>query len=614
MASERKGKVYESIVFALLSELVDDGVLSGPVHWDVKPQGMSINTDFTFGVNPDQPTMVMLLSHSGAAGNSHMKCWRNLGELVEAKTLLDQIPSVFALTFGAIKEDLAPIQDAAFDGYCWVTARPPTKYRAPHRWLASQPWAALLDLWVDSLVPVLPKKRLRADWARDLVSSLKPKERKATGVQSLRELLRDLLSRRNTQLAPVWSSLRARAVPSSIGARATHFKRGFGKLYLLEERYRRQALEGKREWRRASSHGGPIMLGVLRPRIGNLVDINPADREATFLVDRSHTSEVIALRDYRPPAGVDVLRAQSLAISNLEAMVNAVRQYRKQLVTPAGFLEALKEQYKDPCHLLTKASTAEDVWLFRVTCELLRVHLGNKRQSYGYATMVRDIRSELLDKSLPAWLLTEFGSDGRVFARSAEPIRRGLQDFLNRQPGARISNLQLGIVAWVLAKRLQTIADAAFSVIEKHLLEGWKSGVCEARYLSHRYLDPVGFLLSRVVPGFTDSKVASCFAQAGGVTSASAKMEVGIAGSTIINWQSATDQGRDHKKKELCGRAVALRYAWDGKTFRKRPGVSKLILVLDGLWDQEDIHALLRAGWDEIFYPDEMDRLVSLIS
>ena len=76
-----------------------------------------------------------------------------------------------------------------------------------------------------------------------------------------------------------------------------------------------------------------------------------------------------------------------------------------------------------------------------------------------------------------------------------------------------------------------------------------------------------------------------------------------------IVWQSCTDSGRDHKKKELCGRAPGLRYHWNGKGFVARPGIKKLVLLLDGTWRDEDLKALLRAGWDEIFYPDEMDRL-----
>ena len=98
-----------------------------------------------------------------------------------------------------------------------------------------------------------------------------------------------------------------------------------------------------------------------------------------------------------------------------------------------------------------------------------------------------------------------------------------------------------------------------------------------------------------------------------GIGGQAGRMDVGVVKSTLINWQSCTDSGRDHKKKELCGRAVGLRYHWNGKSFVRRPGIDKMILLLDGSWRDEDLKVLLRVGWDEMFYPDEMDRLIKSI-
>ena len=33
------------------------------------------------------------------------------------------------------------------------------------------------------------------------------------------------------------------------------------------------------------------------------------------------------------------------------------------------------------------------------------------------------------------------------------------------------------------------------------------------------------------------------------------------------------------------------------------------MLLLDGTWTQKDLDTLVRAGWDEIYYPDEIDKL-----
>jgi len=90
-------------------------------------------------------------------------------------------------------------------------------------------------------------------------------------------------------------------------------------------------------------------------------------------------------------------------------------------------------------------------------------------------------------------------------------------------------------------------------------------------------------------------------------------MDVGLANKTLINWQSAHDSHTNDKKKELCGRAAGLRYHWNGKSFVRRPGVEKLLLLLDGTWCDEDLKALLQSGWDDVFYPDEIDKLIKAI-
>jgi hypothetical protein len=122
-------------------------------------------------------------------------------------------------------------------------------------------------------------------------------------------------------------------------------------------------------------------------------------------------------------------------------------------------------------------------------------------------------------------------------------------------------------------------------------------------------------LIESKVSGCKLEKIRSCFGEKAELPGQATKTTVLRKGKTLINWQSVSDAGRDHKKKELCGRAVALRYSWDAtnKKFIKRPLVEKLLLVVDGTWRREDLLALARAGWDEIFYPDEMDKLVKAI-
>jgi hypothetical protein len=60
---------------------------------------------------------------------------------------------------------------------------------------------------------------------------------------------------------------------------------------------------------------------------------------------------------------------------------------------------------------------------------------------------------------------------------------------------------------------------------------------------------------------------------------------------------------------------MALRYCWDPsiQEFVPRPGVRKLILLVDGTWREGDLDALARAGWGVITHPNEIARRVEAV-
>ena len=87
-----------------------------------------------------------------------------------------------------------------------------------------------------------------------------------------------------------------------------------------------------------------------------------------------------------------------------------------------------------------------------------------------------------------------------------------------------------------------------------------------------------------------------------------------VSGSQgLICWKSVTDSGKDHKRKELSARARALRFQKKTEEFSINPNIEKLILVIDGTFNDEDLKVLYESGWDEIYYPDEMNELLASI-
>ena len=60
---------------------------------------------------------------------------------------------------------------------------------------------------------------------------------------------------------------------------------------------------------------------------------------------------------------------------------------------------------------------------------------------------------------------------------------------------------------------------------------------------------------------------------------------------------------------------MALRYSWGPRIqeFVPRPGVGKLILLVDGTWREGELDALARAGWGVITHPNEIAWLVEAV-
>ena len=167
----------------------------------------------------------------------------------------------------------------------------------------------------------------------------------------------------------------------------------------------------------------------------------------------------------------------------------------------------------------------------------------------------------------------------------------------------------------VLAAKMAALGPAALRRCARVLPEHVREELIENKLVSYRGVDPLLSLISSACPEGAVEHIKTSFAEAAGLAGQGGKTRVYRVGRALINWQSAYGSHTNDKKKELCGRAVGLRYAWDSaaQRFIKRPKVDTLILVLDGSWTQPKLDALIRAGWDEIFYADELEDLAAAV-
>ena len=189
--------------------------------------------------------------------------------------------------------------------------------------------------------------------------------------------------------------------------------------------------------------------------------------------------------------------------------------------------------------------------------------------------------------------------------------------FFSRTPGFTLPNGVLDFMSMVLSESLQPFSVESIDGLASEIEAKYVSKEFVAVLLAHRGFDPIGaLLLSRPeLAGAEDVRVRAAFAEHCGIRGSAASTGVLKISQTAIYWQTAHGSHTNDKRKELCGRAMAIRYQWDSRSnrFISRTGIDRLLLILDGTWTQSDMVALLRAGWDEIFYPDEMDKLVKAI-
>jgi hypothetical protein len=591
MAGERKGKTYEAIVKHALEVLAGRGSVVGSVFWNSKAAGMTVTPDFTIGPDSDHPSVVLLVTHSNSAGDSHKKGWRNLGELAECKLRLKTIPSVYAIVFDSlIKENLKKIGAAAFDGQLIV---------------GDQAYGPGLVRWIDANHPklVIDAQKKAAQIAR-LVE--KGDEALKYVFNPFLKDLENLLKKREVSLDSLWKSDRARPVANAPKARITSVRRGLSKLLIFEDLdlalriYRRERVPLSDVPQYAFD------LKLAGKSIGRASAVDHEIRGAVDLLTDSEIKEIISSFDIGKIGGWLTALRNAPHLAFVGAYV--VSEY-SNLCDPGILHERLNRLHADPWALIDRAKVPRNwppstVWLLEYLIELIKT-TSELANGYGYAQLARDVAdpngpAKSFEKDIRDFLLSPWGH---------------LSEWIHRVPKTQIPPKVIQSIARVLAARLRALSLSAAKGNQDGIAKGFVTNLLESKLCTYSGFDPLGLLLKSSVSEFVDIRVAGCFAEKAGLAGSAGVIHLGKVKSTLINWQSATDSGKDHKVKELCGRAVALRHMWEGarEQFVLRPGVRKLCLVLDGTWTQQDLDTLVRAGWDEIFYPDEIDKLVRAI-
>ena len=584
MAGERKGKAYEAVLKYCLDQIWSDQGRTDTIFWDTKPREMSIVPDFIFGDNISSPEVVLLVTHSGAAKKSSMKIWRNIGELLELKTLFDTSPRVFSISFeSVVYEQLKSTHEALFDGQLVI---------------GELPYGDSIQEWVEANISKFPTKN--SDKVVFVSEASKQDERLALALQSLRSSLAELLNQKNTSAAPIWTAERKRKKGKPPAARGTSFRRAISKLLIFE------SFDIARElyWGNGiSTRVNPpysVPLGLAQTHVKGVVGLDADIVSCAKMLDADLVEQVVAKAPREKLAPwIEQLRS----IHHWDFIASYIAERYHALCQPETLYSSLVELHEYPNALVTDQDPPlgwppKTVWLLDVLLEIIKIDTG-KASGFGYAQLGREV------------VAAGFGSKKDLTSADQFGGGFGLSAWLVRNKTSFKDELVRGM-AEVLSKRIKKVGLSKVNSIMRQMPALKSHRIIEDRLCCYSGFDPLLRIVQIGLPDVRKEIVQSCFAQRAGLDRAG-QMHVAKIGHTLIKCQSATAAGRDHKKKELCGRAVALRYAWDGERYRPRPGVKNLVLILDGAWRQDDIRSLVNSGWDHIFYADEMDALKKTI-
>jgi hypothetical protein len=584
MAGEQKGIAYEALTKLILDDLKKSGYFTGMIFWEERPEGMTINPDLTIGNDPNSPHTLILISHGGSAKESNRKYWRNCGELVEAKLFLPKAPKVVSLFFDAIiKPEIKKVAAETFDGELIVGDRP---------------YGEELQSWIDANLIRFPKDRdKKVEFLRE---SMRADSKLRKLYEQLRKDLEALLtSKISRHLKVLWSHERKRKRALSPVRKETYVRRGLSKLLIFEDIDLGLRLYSGIRVNQNELPAYVYDLGLASKAIGRA---QPTDTE---ILNAVSTVGVHKARKVLMGAPVEMLEGCLTNLRNAPHF-NLISQYVvdefNELCDAEKLKKALRLLHEKPESLVEKYEIPpnwppKSVWLFDFILQLLK-HSGGNANSYGYAQMARRIEK---DPGMPP-------ARNRIYTIV-------LSDWLLRRDKEALPCSVLGSYAKLLSADLGEIGRCGVKELIQTLKESLFTNLIEVKLCTYRGFDPLGDLVSQIIPAVRVKRIQACFAEKALGGGQGGKTTLLQSKSTLINCQSCSDAGRDHKKKELCGRAAALRYSWDpvSEEFIPRPGIKKLILLLDGTWRQGDLDTLIRAGWDEIFYPDEIDELAKAI-
>lgn len=558
MAGENRGKVLEALVRHSIEPLRGTRFpCNSEVVWDKPVAPLAWKPDIYIPPSSRFGGLLVLVTFAGSETDSRQKFWRNLAEFFDAKQKVPSISGVCVIAGARVREKQLQTQKHIFDAvFQFEDHAKPAELRR---------WLSLLAL--GSRTP---------DALLDGVAKLASAEQGFCKVCTvLTKAIGDGLACAPL-LDPSFWQVRAPAARMPPTARNTHYRRGVSKAILFTSD-EIAALRRGSALQRHPRHDALLEARILRKSLRGLVLV---DEDVRFALQ--NVPDLSAVIDEGVTEVGRSSRDRLWDLGKLHTALEWCAQNWGLVGTPNRLESRLKaQQPKDgpPGHSVYQALKAT-----------LALRMGRQGQEWieDVADRSGEMRSILVGLILPRF-----------------------------ERGAAVLPLHVAqAVSISLARRCASVEPLSATEI-KDAIKASISAEVEARLVCHG-IDPVEVMLHRWLRrhsvGYEPGRLPSGLAERLGYS----ENDLGTRGILVaqrhfIHWKSASDDGRDHKVKELYARAFQGIRTWAGNHYKLRKRPERSILVVDGTWKQEDLIALVHAGWNAVLYPDQLDDLEDLL-
>ena len=582
MAGEKKGKTYEAFVYLSLKKLQEEGFLIDNIYWNKIPAGITIEPDFIIGENLDHPTVVISVTHFTSSKESNRKAWRNIGEICEIKQVFSEKIKTINIVFDSIiKEDMKKMQEIVFGRQLL---------------LGEKEYGKALIEWASSHENSLPTDQYeKADF---IDSMCKADPLISNHIGKLKEDIKETLNQNVDSLSQLWSLSSSRNIGFTPNAKDTYFRRGIAKRTLIG------SLLKTGEIVQSDDASWLVDLGLVTKTVTKgKYKIN--DHQLSWFLHTPFAKNYEKISEICATDGFYSQMEKVKALARLDAYNEFIICHYDDLVKTEGMEKCLNVLYKNPqngINIPKEISAPNNVWIYDYIAALSKAAAG-KSQAFGYSVFSsHPLGNEVKigNKTIGQWC-THFSCE-----------------FFNRKPNYPIPDGVVHFLALVLSEELSKYSLIKIQKLYEDIKKEYIAKEYEATFLSHRGYEPLLSLLyySKIAKTKKDKvTIQTCFAEKGGLDRGSGTATVVKVKNTVILWKSSYDGHPADKRKEIGGLATGIRYTWNKQTnlFEERQGIQKMILLLDGNWKQQHLDFLINSGWDEIYYPDEIDKLKAAI-